>query len=377
MKYALALLIALTGCDRTPAMVDVDDISANMVLQRYNVVCKGLEMRDAWTREYATKQLVTVTDEELPTQCVCEFAIDEESGVWDESILKGLAGSGRSDMAECFLPAMSDPRVENRAQLISALVATGASVMVEHMESIIGDSSESPEMRAEVVESLALCESPERKEMMTRLMLESDAPLLRASIAERFICDESEEHIATMVNVATNDPEGAVRAAAFKALDRLDGAGSVDLLCDAMMNDESAEARRAAVELFRAPRNSRKGERETACLRRRALAEEDSPSVREALLDSLGSSPRQDAADVLCEAIPFWVATYVEDTHPDRMVGTNIIFAQNERDYRNSPRCLRQAYAQRGRYTCKGAQYVAAWARELGQTVSVPDCDGQ
>jgi len=377
MKYTFALLIALVGCDRTPAMVDVDDISANMVLQRYNVVCKGLEMRDAWTREYATKQLVTVRDEELPIQCVCDFAIDEETGAWDESILKGLANSGRSDMAECFLPAMSDPRVENRAELITALVNTGASVMVEHMETIINDDNETAEMRAEVVASLGLCETPERKEMMTRLMLESDAPQVRASIAERFICDESEEHIATMVGVATNDTEGSVRAAAFKSLDRLDGTGSVDLLCDAMMNDESPEARRTAIELFRAPRNSRKGERETACLRRRALSEEESPSVREALLDSLGSSPRQDAADVLCEAIPFWVASYVEDTHPDRMVGTNIIFAQNERDYPNTPSCLRQAYAQRGRYTCKGTQYVAAWAREVGQSVSVPDCDGQ
>jgi hypothetical protein len=377
MKYALALLIALTGCDRTPAMVDVGDISANMVLQRYNVVCKGLEMRDVWTREYATKQLVTVRDHELPTQCVCEFAIDEETGAWDESILRGLASSGRSDMAECFLPAMSDPRVENRAQLISALVATGASVMAQHMETIINDPAESAEMRAEVVESLALCETPDRKAMMTQLMLESDAPQVRASIAERFICDESEAHIATMVAVATDDPDGSVRAAAFRALDRLDGVGSVDLLCEAMMTDESAEARRTAVELFRAPRNSVKGGRETVCLRRRALAEEESALVREAVLDSLGSSPRQDAADVLCEAIPFWVATYVDDVHPDRMVGTNIVSAQNERDYPNSPRCLRQAYAQRGRYTCKGAQYVAAWARELGQTVSVPNCDGQ
>jgi hypothetical protein len=334
-------------------------------------------MNDARTREYATKQLVTVRDEELPIQCVCENAIDEETGSWDESILKGLAGSGRSDMAECFLPAMSDPRVENRAQLVSALVVTGAAVMVEYMEAIINDPSESPEMRAEVVASLALCETPERKEMMTQLMLESDAAQVRASIAERFICDESDEHKATMIGVATTDDDGSVRAAAFRALDRIDGSGTVDLLCDAMMNDESPEARRTAIELFRAPRNSRKGARETVCLRRRALAEEESPSVREALLDSLGSSPRQDAADILCEAIPFWVATYVEDTHPDRMVGTNIIFAQNERDYPNSPRCLRQAYAQRGRYTCKGAQYVAAWARELGQTVSVPNCDGQ
>jgi hypothetical protein len=58
------------------------------------------------------------------------------------------------------------------------------------------------------------------------------------------------------------------------------------------------------------------------------------------------------------------------------MEGTDIVGTQNNRDFVNTPKCLRRAYDRRARYSCKGKQYVAAWAREVGLQVHVPKCDG-
>ncbi len=93
MRTALLLLAtAILGCESTPHFVDASDVGAAFTLGRYNTVCRGLEMDDAWTREFSAGKLVSV-QEPIAAECLCENAIDASTGEWDAAILKGIAGS--------------------------------------------------------------------------------------------------------------------------------------------------------------------------------------------------------------------------------------------------------------------------------------------
>ena len=380
MRTALLYLTALTsflvGCDSTPSYVDANDVGAAFTLGRYATVCRGLEMEDAWTREFSAQKLVSVSDP-IAAECMCENAIDAETGAWDAAILKGIAGSARNDLADCFVPALDNANIENRDELVAGLIATSGSNVMSRFMSILDDTSESGPIRAKILATLPICDTPESIERYSAMLQDDPAPEIRARLANDFVCSDSQATLDLLLKVAAEDESAMVRSAALITSDRHNAKLAYERVCDAMLNDESPEVRKTAVELYRGPKKKgAKGKREAACLRKKAFQVEENEEVREALLTSLQRSPRQDAADILCDAIPFWVQNYVENTHPDRMTGTDIIGTQNNRDFVNTPKCLRQAYNKRSRYTCKGKQYVAAWAREVGLSVHVPKCDG-
>jgi hypothetical protein len=111
-------------------------------------------------------------------------------------------------------------------------------------------------------------------------------------------------------------------------------------------------------------------------LRERAFTVEEDSGVREKLLDVLGSSPSKDAANVLCEAIPFWAKNYLKTGMPDKVPGTDIIRAQNTRDFERSFECVQKAVRSSSGYSCYARAYTGFWLRELGGTASVPRCPG-
>ena len=375
LLYFTAALGLLSGCDSTPSFVDANDVGAAFTIGRYATVCKGLEMEDAWTREFSAQKLVSVT-EPIAAECLCEHAVDTATGAWDSAILKGISGSGRDDFATCFLPVFDNPNVENRDELVAGLIATSGPSVMGRFLTIMEDTSEPGPLRAKILATLPICENDESIERYTAMMQNDPAPEVRARLANDFVCSDTPAMLDLLLRTAAEDEAPLVRSAALTTADRQNAKAAYDVVCDAMLEDEAPEVRKTAVELFRAPKKKgAKGKRELACLRKKAFKVEDNEEVREALLTSLQRSPRQDAADVLCDAIPFWVQNYVENTHPDRMTGTDISGTQNNRDFVNTPRCLQQAYNKRSRYTCKGKQYVAAWAREVGLSVHVPKCD--
>lgn len=372
----ISVFAILPACDTTPDFVDAKDVGAAFTLGRYATVCRGLAMRDDWTREFSAGKLVSIS-EPIAAECVCDNAFDAETGAWDASILRGIAGSARDDFADCFVPALDNPATENRNDLIKALIATSAPNMTERFMSLLSDPKESGELRAHILATLALCENDASKDRFLKMLQNDPATEIRAAIATEMICNDSEQSFAILLDVAQNDANSTVRAAALSTIDRLNAKAAYDTVCEALLKDESPEVRKTAAGLFRGPKKKgAKGKRESACLRKKAFQVEDDTDVRSALLTALKRSPRQDAADVLCDAIPFWVEKYVDNVHPDRMEGTDIIGTQNNRDFINTPKCLRRAYDRRGRYSCKGKQYVAAWAREVGLQVHVPKCDG-
>jgi hypothetical protein len=381
LKFAALFLIVsglgtLPACNTTPDFVDPKDVGAAFTLGRYATVCRGLAMRDDWTREYSAGKLVSVSDS-IASECVCENAINPETGAWDPSILRGIAGSARDDFADCFVPALDNPSTENRNDLIKGLIATSAANVTQRFMGLLDDPKEDGELRAHILSTLALCETEATKARFVNMLQSDPAAEIRSAIATELICDDSDQTFAVLLKSAKEDSSGSVRAAALGTVDRLNAKAAYDTVCGAMLKDEDPLVRKTAVELFRGPKKKgAKGKRESACLRKKAFKVEDDTGVRGAVLTALKRSPRQDAADVLCDAIPFWVEKYVDNVHPDRMEGTDIIGTQNNRDFVNTPKCLRSAYNRRGRYSCKGKQYVAAWGREVGLQVHVPKCDG-
>jgi hypothetical protein len=373
---AFGVFVTVPACNPTPDFVDANDVGAAFTLGRYATVCRGLAMRDDWTREYSAGKLVPVS-EPIAAECVCDNAIDAETGAWDASILRGIAGSTRDDFADCFVPALDNPATENRTELIKGLIATSAPNVTERFMSLLDDTKESGALRAHILATVALCENDASKDRFLNMLQNDPAAEIRSAIATEMICDDSEQAFAILLAVSQNDADGTVRSAALSTVDRKNAKAAYETVCNALLKDESPEVRKTAAELFRGPKKKgAKGKRESACLRKKAFQVEDDTDVRSALLTALKRSPRQDAADVLCDAIPFWVEKYVDNVHPDRMEGTDIIGTQNNRDFVNTPKCLRRAYDRRGRYSCKGKQYVAAWAREVGLQVHVPKCDG-
>jgi hypothetical protein len=206
---------------------------------------------------------------------------------------------------------------------------------------------------------------------LLKLLSSDKTPEVRAAAADALAGHKEDRVIDAMKKSASDDDEGAVRARALMALRKSKVPEADEMVCKAMMEDESPAVRRQAILAFRGT----KRDAAMACMKKRTMQKEEDPSVREAILKVLGSSPNKGAGKVLCDAIPFWVRSYVKKLHPDRDRGTDIITAQNNRDWENSYACVSAAAAQGG-YTCKGQQYVAAWLRELGGQAYVPKCPG-
>ncbi len=363
--------VALLGaCDFTPPTVENSDIDNAVAMGRLPVICKGLVMADPEVRRYAASRLEEIDDPKA-TECICESAIDAETGAWNEAILSGLKGSDREDYAACFLPALDDPRNDRRLELVVALDKLTAPTVKARLKGIALDPNEDPETRAVALRMLAGATGEDLQGVLD--VLETDkTPSVRAAAAEILKGQKSDEVIAALTKAATDDAEGTVRARALLTLRQMNRPEADAMACKAMLNDPEAEVRKTAVLSYRGT----KREEPLKCLRKRMLTVEEDAGVRQALLDMLSKAPAEGVKPILCDSISFWVKNYVSDRHPDGVPGTDIITAQNNRDWENSYTCVQKAYRRKGGYTCKGTQYVAAWFRELGGSSYVPRCPG-
>ena len=368
----------LTSCGffsdlTTPSKVGIKDIDNAYTLGRHKTVCKGLQMENALIREHAAKKLALM-EGDAPARCVCKFGVPEEGG-WDASILDGLRGSTRDDMTSCYTALLDDPQVANRSALVKGLLATSAPATKDLLLEMLESEDEDDEVRTLVFSTLRACSSDEMKEQFRKRLANDSSASIRAKAAASLSCDKTDANFAALLKAAKNDEDGSVRAKAINSADSIDAKSAYATVCNAMLNDDSAEVRKTAVELFRAPkRKGAKGKREFACLKKRTFKVEPDAAVREALLKELGRSPRQDAADVLCDAIPFWIQHYIDDEMPGTTTGNDIIEAQNNRYHPDTTKCVRKALGRRGRYTCVGKQYVALWAKKREMSAHVPKC---
>ncbi|MFT5587346.1 MAG: hypothetical protein ACI9VR_004955 [Cognaticolwellia sp.] len=366
----MLLMAALFACEIVPPYVDSMNVDDAFAHQRYKVVCKGLEMEDPETRTHATKKLTDVT-EPIAAECTCQFAWDSAAHTFDSAILEGLEGSDREDMVSCFLPALEDAQLEERANLVTMLNKTRVPAVKERMAGLAKDSSQDAGVRAAAIAALAGSMEATQVATLVELLGDEDGSI-RAAAAKALKGQSDETTLAALRTSLELDTEPEVRAAALKVLKGAKVDDATELVCTAMIEDESPIVRKAAVMSFKGT----KRQAAMDCLRRKTLTEEKDGDVRGAVLSVLKGSPHEDAGDVLCDAIPFYMRTYIKNRDPSKVPGTDIAAAQNDRDFENSYVCYQKALRKTSGWTCHGRQYVSSWYREVGGKGYVPRCSG-
>ncbi|MEE2750307.1 MAG: hypothetical protein VX519_02670 [Myxococcota bacterium] len=377
-RLFLTASVLMAGCDMTPEYVTVEDVGGGMQLGRYNVVCKGLEMEEEKTRGYTAGQLGGL-DLPIAQECLCEHGVNAEAGTFDAAILAGLGSTNRDDLLSCFIDLLDAPNIQNKLELVVALARTNAPTARARLQEMVFDTTASADVRARAAGSLSGKGDADYQARLISVLTETGEGLgpVKAAVATILKTNESPEVAEALRTVATGEENpAALRGSALTSLYKLDSAANRELVCTASIEDPSPEVRIAAIKLLHGPRKNKKGVAELACLKKKLFTQEDDGKVRQATLEALKASPRDDVGKILCDAIPWWVRTYVEDKHPDKMEGANIIEAQNTRDFENTESCLRKAW-NAGGYTCHGRQYVAAWASDyIYFNPRVPKCPG-
>jgi len=365
----LPLLFTLIGCDFTPSYVDGSDINDALALNRFKTVCKGLEMEDDEIRRYATESLINV-DDPIAQECICAN-VAHPTKMWDPAIAAGLKGTERDELVQCFADLVLQPALPKRLEAVTALALIPAKSAREASATIAAEASTDVEIRVRAVGSIS--GNPDYEEVLVGLLKNDKEPTVRAAAAKGLSpfkkSKTTKEALAASLD---SDEEGVVRAAALVSLKKTGVRNADELVCKAMMEDPAEEVRTAAVGTYQGTKRSNA----VKCLRDRTLTFEESASVRMRLLEVLKSSPHKDVPDILCDAIPFWMRSYVKEDIPEKVPGTMIVEAQNDRDWENSFDCLKRAYRNSSGYSCFAKMHVALWFREVGGNTYVPNCPG-
>jgi uncharacterized protein (DUF2267 family) len=137
----------------------------------------------------------------------------------------------------------------------------------------------------------------------------------------------------------------------------------------AALNDADAAVRLGALTAVASTRNAQI----LGCMRDHLMAPEPDAAVRLALLQTLSTDAAPEAAKALCDAIPYWVKTYITDTAPQPKSVEDIVYYQNDRDFENSLACADKAFKGSG-YTVCGKAYLGARVNEFGGKARYKDC---
>jgi len=351
----------------TPSFVDTKDIEQGTARGAWGTVCKGLEMSEDRIRQYATEQLWKNNAPPEKLTCICEH-LPKEGGGFDPAIAAGLEGMKSDAIASCFAELVKNPNLNKREEAIIAFSKMTAPSVRSVLAEVAAAEGDMPS-RIRATEKIE--GDPEHKATLMKLLDHEDNGL-RAAAAKSLGGHKDKATVDALINVASTDPEGTVRAAALVAVKTSGVSKASDMVCKAMMDDASPAVREAAIRTLRGTRR----DSAVKCLREKAFKEETDASVRDALLAVLKSSPNDNAALVLCDAIPFWMRTYVKDDIPDKIPGTMIVKTQNDRDWERSYECFKKAYQRSSGYSCFAKMHVGLWFREVGGKNYVPSCPG-
>lgn len=364
----LVPLLCLSACQQmfTPSWVERPQVDQAMAKGDYRVACVGLKMvKDDELRTYTAQQLAPVPDP-IADECICE-AVKGKDGKWDEAVAEGLRGADRDEAVHCLADLAATEGLKDRDKAISILGRTKAPVARDTLLNIARTSSDAT-ARALAVRAFS-GDSTKKDALLT--LLGDDDVAVRAAAATALgglaATDQAVE--SALVDRASSDAEGDVRAAALLAARQSKSKTSSELACKLLLSDPAPAVRQAALQGFRGAKDPA----ELACLRKRMMTEEDDSGVRTTMLEVVKASPSDESGKILCDAIPFWLETYLQKGLPDQIAGTDIIRAQNDRDWQSSYACVQKALRGRG-YSCYARQYVGTWMRELGGSAGVPKC---
>lgn len=371
---ALAAALLLSSCEIAPSHVTSADVDDALARKQYKTMCVGLDMKDDDTRRYATERFETIADFDPPDPegveagraCICDNILDDQGRI-DMSVAEGLKSTQRDDLVTCLVDAVQDPAVGHRKEAIAALTRTAATSGRDALALLAQNDSD---LEIRVMATEAIKGNSTYQDVLVKLATTDKEDKIRAAATAGIARFKGDEVAAALVKLATEDSSGEVRGTALQALKTAGVDQADDMICKAMMEDESPEVRRRAVMAFRGT----KRDEAIACLKTRTMTKEEDSGVREAIMTVLKSSPSQAAADVLCDAIPFWMRSYVIEDLPDKIPGTDIAKAQNDRDWENSYACMQKAYRSSSGYSCYAKMYTGWWFEQVGGSAYIPQC---
>jgi HEAT repeat protein len=374
MRYWLPFLfMAACGDDSDFSKEDVDKA---FVAKDYERACRGVRSSDDAVRSHAASRLSTVSDT-VASECICD-AMDDGAGGWDPAVLQGLAESKSEALGSCFAELVAKPDLKNRGAAVEALSTLRSKAASETLSELLGDDSLDAMARAGIIENLP--RRPDDAALLIEIMKDGGDTSLQAAAATKLAVDAyPEDEVIPALLEASDSKEIEVRLAAISSLRarKADEAGNA---VNKAVNDKD-EAVRAAIFYLLA---GSQDEFEVGELIRSAETEHQSPETRDALLHALVETScigrrteatirackggNDDAKTVLCEAIPYWIKTYVQTPTVDKNgglrppKGTAIIEAQNEADPDLTVSCLEDIIRNKtAGMTCFGEYFIKYW----------------
>lgn len=371
----LPSIALLAACSKlmVPSYVTTADVDNAIAKGNYEVACVGLKMKSDELRTHTAQQLAIVPDE-TANACICEALegrdpLEGYERKWDKAVAEGLRGSDRDEVVGCLAAMVERENLPDRAEALGILARTKAPVT---RTTLVKLATSPGDVAIRAAALRAMNGDKNQKDTLTALATKDSEPKIRAAAAAALGgLAAADESVATLLEgLATSDAEGEVRAEALASMRQSKSKASSALACKMMMDDPAAQVRGNAVLSFRGTKDPD----ELACLRKRAMAEEEDAQVRQAILDAIKSSPTKESGQILCDAIPFWLKTYLDRGLPEQIPGTDIIRAQNDRDWDASFGCVQKALKASGGYSCYAKQYAGTWFQELGGTAFIPKC---
>lgn len=359
------MLLFLLACFSTgPTFATKADVDKALGRGDFATACAGLTQKDGETRRYTAEKLKDL--DQSAANCTCDHLTFE--GKWDAEVLTGLQGTTKDERAGCAGTLLDDTAQQDRTGLVTKLLSIKApQVRARLAQAATSDAD--PAVKAAAVPVFSHTKDAGELKILTDGLSNPD-PAWAAAAAT--VLSGRSEAADALRTAASSHPDSSVRIAALTSYAAVRAEDFPSVVCKAMMEDSAGDVRAAAIRIVKPSRNADV----MACLRKRALTEEADPVVRLALLDTLKVAPDPAAADILCDAMPFWVKTYVKDAAVEAHSDLDIAYYQNERFYDDTYRCL-EAAVKAGGYSCWGRAYLGASFREAGGKVSYPDCSGK
>ncbi len=338
------------------------DLEKALALKDGVTLCVGLKMKDDAVRQEAAKKLSDFNG--TGAKCLCDHLVRE--GAWDRAVLDGLAHAKRDDRVGCTTRLLDDPALTDRAGLVAELNRIEApSVRARLVHAVKSDKD--PDVRAAAIAVFAGTKDAAEIAILTDGLGADTNAKWRWAAATALSAVPAGE--AALSRAAAGDADAAVRATAITSLR---GRSSfADAACAGLKDADPIVRGQSALAM-----KGLKDEKALGCLATHMMEVEADPTVRVAMLTALRGSPSPIAANALCDAIPFWIKTYVGDEQVAREGAADIIFAQNDRDYQRSYECVQKALRGLG-YSCWGKAYIGDYMRELGGSAPLPRCGPQ
>lgn len=369
--WLIAALFACTVPERDPNLVTEDNIRDALAKRDVDTLCLGLRSSDLAVQQFATEQL-RVFDPKDTAECLKVGLVAEDKS-FREGVLIGLKGEKRNALGRVVAEMIKEPSYTGREMAILKLGEVTAPSVNAAILSVAQNKSDTPSVRAAAIRAIG--GYADNFDDISALFEESN-PEIKAAVIEMLGLHTEEKSARSLIKEGLTHEDETVRAAAMTAYRAHAGDRAEETLCAAMMEDASPKVREAAVRGFR----KTKSVSAVRCLRQRAMELEENREVRVAILDSLKMAQgvaEKPAFAAMCDAIPFWLRSYVTDKLPEEDPETDIVKMQNDYDHENSEKCFEKAYAQKKNYSCHAHKYIAWFYKQMisNENLYVPECD--